>query len=99
MTKLKGLAFWRQIVLAEAPVLPVMAEGTFMAGQEMPHKRDLYIVNVYCCNCSPSFHFDLAIPKGIKAEGVQAHCPNCGVAVVVNDLHQVWPLSHGRLLQ
>ena len=92
--------FGRKIVLAtSAPVeraLPPIAIGaTNPVTGESPNEVELYLVNVYCCNCSPAFHFDVALPRGEVVSGWRVKCPNCGVASLLNHYHQAWPISRG----
>ena len=58
--------------------------------------KDLYIVNIYCCNCRPQFEFSVKIPKGLAVKGCFATCPNCEVLGCVNNLHQLWPVEEDK---
>mgnify|MGYP001595230594 CR=1 FL=1 len=78
------------------PSLPVVVETTLSEVSKGFAITRRYTVDVYCCNCSPAFHFDAAIPAGILSTGCRVQCPNCEVWGFINEMHQVWPYPPRR---
>ena len=81
---------------AAASNLPVLVRGTDILPPPEATLLRTYTANVYCCNCEPAYHFDVAIPRGVIADGCFVTCPNCEVAGRINHYHQVWPLIRRR---